>query len=111
MESITISIDGVNTIIEEVLPFYQMNPIPGNRVFALCIKYKSNEVLSKIIETYRLDDIENQNWSIFFLYLTGIWPEHASDKKTKYFINLIEEIEITSTTICLKGVASDIIKN
>lgn len=107
----TISIDGVNTIIAEVLPFYQKNPFPGNRVFTLCIKYKSAEMLSKIIDTHRLFDIENQNWSLFFLYLTSIWPQHPSNKNAKYFINSIKEIEITSATICLKGVASDIIKN
>lgn len=107
----TISIDGLETSAEYIYPFYQKQPFPGNHTYELELFFNSPRDIAKIVKRHGLDDFDNVNWNIFFMYLMGVWPYFSDEMNARYFVNSVTELTINDTSIKVKGLASDILSD
>lgn len=101
-----ISIDNVSVSPQIVLPFFQKNPYPGGKKYSVDVHFDSRASLEKILKVYNLSNINDANWSLFFMYLTSIWPQKNENEGVLYFINSVEEAMVNQKSINFKGVCS-----
>jgi len=109
MKSIDISIDGITISPEEVFPFYQSDPFPGDHRYDLIVAFDDENSAKQFFQKHKLDST-SPNWSFFFLFLQYLWTERGfHNDKPSYFINDVSEVLLTSTSISLKGICSTIL--
>lgn len=105
-----LEIDDSPVVLEEVLPFYQTDPFPGNHRYKMEIAFENEVAKAKYIATRGLKDVKLASTGLFFLSLTACFEQLGlTGKAPCFFINNIEEITEGNNTLVFTGIASDVV--
>lgn len=110
MEVLAIWIEDQEVALADVMPFYKLNPYPGDHKYKLKLSFKSVSALEKALMA-ELSSLNNVNWELFFLYLQGFCSENRSDNCARYLLNTVDRVEHDGTNLTLYGVCSTIIND
>lgn len=107
MHTISIAIDGLDTDLPEVYPFYQDVPYPGDHTYKIEFIFDDVQVLSTFTRRMQLGSPAAIDWRIFFFQLATLWPEQEAGTAL-YLLNNVQKVQIKDQSIVLSGLCSSV---